>query len=557
MSSNIKTMLRLSAVFSLLWMAQAGADQDLPTFESGRLGLGGRVATMGMSGISRPNSPQIHALIMTIGTYREGIPPLNGVKYDAETARQIARRMGVMDNNIRTLRDDELTLEGMSKAFDELESRVLQDDQVFIYYSGHGGRQLVREEGQFERCAESLITVDGRGFIDSELEVRLKQLSQKAQKLIVLIDACHSGGVTTRAVGASAAAAKFTPKYWQGKGSGDACAKPANVVTRGIRAGTRSVGSGANNYVYIAAARDDEISFDQPGKGGVASQAWLDCMNGAAQDLDGSGGLSAEEIRACAQEKIDQKMSNAVGLLPPHVSVTGNSRTVLGFPSGGPVAEASTAAGGTASTPAALSAASLALTASPTMIESPASPARPNPAATLEDIYGNRDDRRLVELKTTRHRLKIGLDNLEFTLTSSHEGHVYLLMVGSDGTTFDLLFPNQQDRNNLIRAGETLKLPRSTWQLTVQGPPGKDRLLAIVAESPRDFSRLGMKPAGPFSVIDTRSAAFRPGDVQVVSGSPSNAGVGDCLMERTRNLAVQKSCSSAYGAALLVVEEVD
>src|SRR5260221_13851784 len=86
-----------------------------------------------------------HALIMTIGEYREGVPPLAGVKYDGDSARAIAKRMGVKDENLRHYKDGELTYDGMVKAFDELESRVADNDQVFIYYSGHGGRQLGRD----------------------------------------------------------------------------------------------------------------------------------------------------------------------------------------------------------------------------------------------------------------------------------------------------------------------------------------------------------------------------------------------------------------------------
>ncbi len=602
---------------------QAQAAVGVLALESGRSGRGDLIATTGIRGISKPASPQTHALIMTIGAYREGIPQLKGVQYDAETAHQIALHMGVQDKNLIKLKDEELTYEGMSKAFTDLESRVGQDDQVFIYYSGHGGRQLVKEDGQEDRCAESLVTVEGVGFIDSEVEARLKRLSLKAQKMVVFLDACHSGGVTTRSIGS-----EFAPKYYQSKAGMDACAKPVNVLTRGINAGTRSVGSGANNYAYIAAARDNEISFDQSGKGGVASQAWLECMRGDAKDLDGSGGLSADEIRICAQEKIEQKLSKAVGVLPHHVSITGNSRMILGFKSSEPepspvttapaavmaaptpaVAPVATAPAkpvaaiavanptpppvpvpvAVAPTPAKPVAAAPALTpapvasptppvvvapvavatpplaaaqakpvaaAPPAPVASPAPPAKLNTVATLEDIFGNRDDRRLVELKTARQKLKIDKDNIEFTLTSSHEGNIYLLMVGSDGTSFDLLFPNQLDRNNQIKAGETLKLPRPTWQLAAQGPPGKDTLLAIVAESPRDFSSLGLQPAGPFSIIDVKAAPVRTRDIQLVTASSANAATDECKEQRTRNLGVQKRCSNAYGAALMAIEEV-
>lgn len=490
------------------------------------------------TGISKPPSAQVHAIIMAIGAYQKGIPPLGGVKYDVNTATEIAKKMGVMESNIRVYRDEELTLEGMKKAFDELETRVQPDDQVFIYYSGHGGRQLVNEPDRGERCAEAFVTVDGDGFIDTEVDTRLKRLGQKAQKLIVLIDACHSGGITTRALGTTEP--EFSPKYWR-KGGVDACAKPVNVVTRSLNADLKKPGSGANNYTYIAAARANEISLDQPGKGGVASQAWLECMNGAAVDLDGSGSLSAEETRSCAQEKIDTKLAKARGVLPHHVSITGNAETIIGF------TEKSAATPTSTASPA----------SKPSTEKPVAKPSKPNPIATLKDIYNNRDDRRLVEMKAPRQKLKIGKDILEFTLKSSHEGHVYLLMVGSDGTTFDLLFPNQIDKRNEIRAGETLTLPRATWELAVQGPAGKDTLLAIVTESPRDFSRIGMQAAGPFSVIDSSENKDAPRDLQRATSSSANAGAGECLSAKTRNLVIQKRCSNAYGAAMLTLEEVD
>jgi len=160
--------------------------------DDGRSGRGNLIATTGIRGFSKPPAVAAHALIMTIGDYQGNIPKLKGVPHDTVTATEIARRLGVPAANIRALKDDELTLEGMRKAFDDLESKLGGDDQVFIYYSGHGGRQLVQEDSG-ERCAESLITVDGRAFTDAEMESRLRRLSAKTQKTIVFLDACHSG----------------------------------------------------------------------------------------------------------------------------------------------------------------------------------------------------------------------------------------------------------------------------------------------------------------------------------------------------------------------------
>ncbi len=578
--------------------------------DDGRSGRGNLIATTGIRGFSKPPAVAAHALIMTIGDYQGSIPKLKGVPYDTATAMDIARRLGVPASNIQALRDEQLTLEGMRKAFDELESKLGGDDQVFIYYSGHGGRQLVQEDGG-ERCAESLITVEGRAFTDAEMEDRLKRLAAKSQKTIVFLDACHSGGVTTRSV--AGAAPLFAPKSYNG---GQNCIKPTNVLTRSISA-PKPPGSGGGNFVHIAAARDSEVSLDQPGRGGVASQAWLACLAGAARDTDGSGGLSAAEIQACAQERINDKLKNVQGFLPHHVALNGNPSMVLSYavkdtattgtavsatpapaaaaappavalaptPAPAPAAQANVPApvvtpppapvpvvAAPAAAPAPAPAAPVVLaTAAP--VAAPAAnvsappapppapapapiatpPAKPSALAALQDIYNSRDDRRLVTLTAAKTALKIGVDTIDFTLTSREGGYVYLVMVGSDGETFDLLFPNQLDRNNIVPPGGTLQLPRPSWQLSAEGPPGKNTLLAIVTDNPRDFRAAGLKPAGPFSVVESSAAQ----DVQLVTASSARAQDAECGdPARTRNLAIKKRCSTGYAAALLTIEEV-
>jgi Caspase domain/Domain of unknown function (DUF4384) len=511
--------------------------------DDGRSGRGNLIATTGIRGFSKPASATAHALIMTIGDYQGNIPKLKGVPFDSATATEIAQRMGVPAANIQTLKDGDLTLEGMRRAMDELEAKLGGNDQVFIYYSGHGGRQLVQEDGE-ERCAESLITVDGQGFTDTEMESRLKRFSEKAQKTIVFLDACHSGGVTTRAI-SSIPPAYLAKSYIP---PGQSCVKPTNILTRGILA-PKAAGSGGGNFVHIAAARDSEISLDQPGRGGVASQAWLACLSGAAKDTDGSGGLSAQEIQACAQDRIEQQLKGAQGFLPHHVSITGNPAMVLSY-AVKDVAPASAAA----PVPVVVAPPVSAPAKVPAVVAAPAAaPIKPSALAALTDIYNNRDDRRLVTLTAAKSNLKIGRDSLDFTLNSREGGYVYLMMVGSDGQTFDLLFPNQLDRNNLIEVGGSMRLPRPAWQLSAEGPPGKDTLLAIVTDSPRDFTDAGLKPSGPFSAV----AAVAAKDIQLVTSGGAQAAAAECTnAAATRNIAIRKSCSTGYAAALLTIEEV-
>lgn len=462
-----------------------------------------------------------HALLMLIGEYQKGIPALDGTKADMASSKTIAREMGVSDANIRAYTDKQLTLDGMRKAFDELEQRIQPNDQVFIYFSGHGTRRKIVEDG-ITRCGESIVTVEGDTLTDAELEVRLARISKRASKLIMLADSCHSGGLATRTLGAnSTEKPKLRPKSID-LGGGLSCSQPVNALTRSISAAVEKPGTGGENYVFIAAARDNEVSFDTD-EGGLATRAWRDCMNGGAKDLDGSGGLTAEEIEACAQDKIAGQVDTSQGYQPHHVSITGNRKQVLkltekGVPS--------------------------------------SSVAKVDPLRTLQDMYNSRDDRRKVRLEPVRPQFRIDKDDVEFSLTSSHAGYVYLLMVGSDGKTFDLLFPNQLDRNNQIRAGEVLRLPRPNWAVRARGPAGKNHLLALVTDSLRDFSQTGMRAAGPFSVL--QATANSASDVLAVSDGTNRpaTSVTECSDQSvTRTLEVQRRCSNAYGAALTVIEE--
>lgn len=520
--------------------------------------------------VSAAASAETHALLMFIGDYKAGIPKLDGVQHDVLSARSMAHRMGVKEENILLLQNKELTLEGMQKAFDELDRRVLSGDRVFIYYSGHGSRQKVSDPEA--RCAESLVTVDGRAFLDTELNSRLQKLSVRAQKIIAMIDSCHSGGVTTR----SLSGARYTPKFWS-RGGVESCTEPVNLLTRSIHKDVLAAGSGGKNYVYIASAKNDEVSLDEPGKGGFATLAWVQCMSGEARDSDGSGGLTAEEIRYCAQQKIDAVSKGLEGILPQHISIVGNPDMVMTLVSSKaeepPASQSAAIAPSVSITPAPVSMPVSAAPASISVqtIQLPAAAAVSDPlpdtqkpgvqeiasgaTATLLDIFNGRDDRRVVTVTPTMRRLRIGADKFSFSIRSSHEGYLYLMMVGSDGTTFDLLFPNKLDNNNHIQAGKTLQFPRSSWEIVAQGPAGKDHLLAVVAEAPRDLSALPLVNAGPFSMVKASSGGKR--SIQLIAATLPAARQDECNTSGKRNLSVVQSCSDAYGAALTVIEEVN
>lgn len=461
-----------------------------------------------------PARPSAHALILTIGDYQNGIPRLKGVAHDADSAALMARALGVPEANITALSDAALTLAGLRAALDSLEARVLPNDEVFLYYSGHGTR-LPAFDGREKRCAEALLSVDGEALMDSELEQRLHRIAAKTRRVVVFVDACHAGGITMRGASENDYSAKFFVK------SGvETCERPVNSLTRNliVTESDKAAASGKLNFAHIAAARDDEAALDDGQRGGLASQAWLDCLAGGAADTDGSTGLSARELQACAQPRIEQLARGNSRFSTHHLTLHGNADMVLSAPD-----------------------------------EMPHSV---DAAAVLKDIHANRDDRRRVRLIADKPVYKAGQDRVRFNLQSSHAGYVYLLMAGSDGKQFDLLFPNKKDDRNLIQANETWNLPRASWAFRASGPAGRNQLLALVSDKPRDFSTLGMQAAGPFSILGATPMTAR--DIQFVSAGVVQTAPPECdLTGAQRTIATAAACSDAYGADLISLFEVE
>jgi Domain of unknown function (DUF4384) len=295
----------------------------------------------------------------------------------------------------------------------------------------------------------------------------------------------------------------------------------------------------------------------------VATQAWMKCIESDVHDTDASGAITADEVQQCAQQKIDLVLKDAPGLLPPHIVITGNGGAVMKLDDATvaqPEAEADGTGNAAMPVPAVQTSPEVSRPEMPAAnIQDGAAQAQNNqttqpasaPSRTLLDIYNNRDDRRLVTLRMARKSLRIGQDSLDFTLTSNHAGYVYLLMVGSDGQAFDMLFPNRIDGDNYIEQDGSMRLPRSMWQVMAQGPEGEDHLLAIVTDSPRDFSRIGMMPSGPFSTVSATRSSTR--NIQVVTGTTEDAACNSDIKSRAGGT---NGCSNAYGAALATVEEV-
>ncbi len=530
---------------------QAGASV-VAGLSSGREAAGNTAVTLGVRNVP-PVSPRInrHALIIGVGVYEDPlVPPLPGTKLDKVSATQIAQAMQVPESNIQYLHDSQATGSNIRKALNNLNERVQDGDRVFIHYSGHGTRY---KDPQAGGCVEALLPYDGmsKGMIsNTEMASLLAQMTQKTDKLFVMYDACHSGGLVaaastarTRGIVNSNDEGALRPKF---AALSEECSKPVNIKTRSLVSEQVNRGALPQDIVHISAARDNEISFDDEQKGGLATQYFRDCMLRDANDVDGSGAISIEEIKQCAQEKVNLRMQNDNNFKAHNLVLSGNGNFVpVWFSQGVPQ---------TANVMTALVAPTVAVAASTSQTPVLATPDVKTLSGedALKQMYDQRSAKRSVRVTLAKNELLIGKDTLEFSVQSERAGYVYAALAGSDGKALYMLFPNDLDQNNRIEAGQTLKLPQGKWRIKSSGPVGTNHLLVMVADAPRDLQALSAKKEGPFMT----SLNDASGRAQLGALLTSSKVITTAVCQNKVSAKNNPLCSDAYGASLLSIKEV-
>ena len=389
---------------------------------------------------------------MTISQYR-GMPALPGVVLDRASARGIYAGLG-FDGPLRELADAELDLAGMRAALARLVQETQPGDRVFLYFSGHGSSRS--NAGQ---CEQALLAQDAQPLVAAEFARSLQALNDKAGQVVMVVDACHSGGVARSAALRSVPGmtTQLTPKFAP---LPDACAQPSNLFADAVPARRRGAVNLERNHVFLAAAREDEVAFDEASRGGIATQALLQCLVPTARPAGTAA--SFEDWRACAQQQVARSLPDDPRIGMQHLVLQGNEAMAL--------------------RPAALQ---------------PAAAAAETPAAALRRLAAAADTDWRVGAVATPNALQIGRDRLSLAVTSARDGYLSIVYAGSDGRSLSVIYPARPGDPQALRAGSRFEVPR-TWRS--QGPAGTDQLLLLVSDTPvaagEWLARLGVAGQG-------------------------------------------------------------
>jgi hypothetical protein len=141
--------------------------------------------------------PSGHALVVAVAAYPKVTPLPAAVLNDAREVAAVLMspvHCGYNPNNVTLLLDAQATLDALRRELAALATRAKPDDTVMLFFSGHGARL-----GDPANQESALIPYDcdpanAASTVLSEAELSAAIASITAQRLVVLIDACHSGG---------------------------------------------------------------------------------------------------------------------------------------------------------------------------------------------------------------------------------------------------------------------------------------------------------------------------------------------------------------------------
>ena len=198
-----------------------------------------------------------HALIVGIDRYPH-LPEryqLEGAVRDAELARRVlGERFGFEDPVV--LLDERATRAAILRGMETLIARARPGDEVLFHFSGHGSQRPDRDGDEADGLDETLAPHDrgadgagSRDLVDDEIHRWLVELTAITERVVLIVDSCHSGSMARHP---AAAKVRHAPAPGVGGSPTRRSVGWLSPATLGLR------------YTLIAACADDEAAHEDP-----------------------------------------------------------------------------------------------------------------------------------------------------------------------------------------------------------------------------------------------------------------------------------------------------
>ncbi|TSA81431.1 DUF4384 domain-containing protein [Deinococcus detaillensis] len=423
------------------------------------------------------------ALLIGIGQYQGGVT-LPGVSDDPVLMRDIVKKMGFADNQIKLLEDRDATKAGILSSMKNWLGQSKAGERVVFYFSGHGSRVKDLNGDEADGCDEALVPYDlDNLLIDDELGEAIAALP--SNNVLVVLDSCFSGTATKSQITGQSAGSRLRPKVLQKSGA-MACDKAINI-SKGAR-GTGVVGLKEESLRVIPTPADPAptarnqtlIEFDAAAPNEVAltdEGGSLFTLGLHEKVMATKGPVSFAELREYTAQYIRTKVNalGDIGFLAYHPQLQGPeallSQNMLQF---GRAAQAA-----------------------PSLPEITAV----NSGRELLDRYLNTSAFK-VEIHSNQPTYKLG-EAIRYQIYSSDDGYLNLLELDEQGN-IAVLFPNKYNPNNQIIGGETNRFPSlqfGNYDFRAVEPYGKTRVVALITPEPLNLYNAPGNINGDFRVL--------------------------------------------------------
>lgn len=200
------------------------------------------------------------ALLIGVGKYaNHDIPQLAGPKNDVRAMKELlTKTFQFPQSQVAVLLDEKATVQGVKDALARLTDSAQKDDQVVLYYSGHGSRVQDVNGDEPDGWDETLVLHDSRtGSVedldDDTLNELLRRLYAKTENVLFIADSCHSGSVTRDG---SAGIARLVPPP-----------KGSSGVGRTVEVEKSDTSRSMPNLTFFSAAEDGTVAMEVGGRG--------------------------------------------------------------------------------------------------------------------------------------------------------------------------------------------------------------------------------------------------------------------------------------------------
>lgn len=235
--------------------------------------------------------PATWAVIVGIADYKEDSYKLN---YTAEEAVDVRNLLidscGVSPHNIILLTDSAASKESITEALTSLNTHLSEQDTVLFYFSGHGAFVQDHDGDEEDGVDEALVPWDaapGREdklILDDLLGWHINRL--EAGRVLVLVDACYSGGQ-----GKSVAFVSASPKG------------PRDSIVKDIFTSQES----RSGRVLLAASSPEESAWEVPTlKRSLFTHFLLRAIGEQQADADADGRITIDEIADYVSQSVSE-----------------------------------------------------------------------------------------------------------------------------------------------------------------------------------------------------------------------------------------------------------